>query len=268
MLDILGKRYYFFLLSFLIIIPGLIILAVNGLPIAIDFKGGSYLELQFPTTALPSTEQVLQIYESLGVNDAQVQTANDTTGQQTILIIKSDFMDETTKNSVIDQLKTDSGTNDIVINNFQSVGPTIAQEVTNRALLAVAIASIGVILYITYAFRGVAHAFRYGVCAIAAMIHDILIVFAVLGYGTIISGWQMDSLFLTALLTVIGFSTSGYHRGIRPHPRKQFFSAQTAVRETGQPFHRSDLAALHQHPVDDFRVHAAGPGPVWWCHPA
>ena len=207
MLDILGKRYIFFAVSFLIIVPGLIILAVTGLPVAIDFKGGSLLEVQFPNTNLPSTETVVGIYNKLGIGEVQVQTATDSSGNRDVLIIRSEFIDEVTKNSVISELQTTAGVSDLVVNNFESVGPTIAQEVTNRAALAVAVASLGVILYIAYAFRGVSHAARYGVCAIAAMIHDILIVFAVLGYGSIISGWQIDSLFLTALLTVIGFST-------------------------------------------------------------
>lgn len=90
---------------------------------------------------------------------------------------------------------------------YESVGPTIGREVTSRAGIAVGVAALAVILYITYAFRGVPHAVRYGICAIIAMIHDVLIVISIAVIGGHFFGWQIDSLFLTALLTVIGFST-------------------------------------------------------------
>lgn len=207
MLDILGKRYYFFALSLLVILPGLIILAINGLPLAIDFSGGTILELQFPTTNLPPTEEVVQIYNELGFREVQVQTAAGPSGQRDILVIRSPFMDEEAKNKVVSAMEERFGVEQITVNRFDSVGPVIAAQVTNRAALAVAVAALAVVLYITYAFRGIPHAFRYGVCAIIAMIHDILVVFSITGIGSVLWGWQMDSLFLTALLTVIGFST-------------------------------------------------------------
>ncbi|WP_322793239.1 protein translocase subunit SecF [Bellilinea sp.] len=207
MLDILGKRYYFFALSLLVILPGLIILAINGLPLAIDFSGGTILELQFPTTNLPPTEEVVQIYNELGFREVQVQTAAGPSGQRDILVIRSPFMDEEAKIKVVNTMEERFGVEQITVNRFDSVGPVIAAQVTNRAALAVAVAALAVVLYITYAFRGIPHAFRYGVCAIIAMIHDILVVFSITGIGSVLWGWQMDSLFLTALLTVIGFST-------------------------------------------------------------
>ncbi len=207
MINIIGKRYYYFLFSALLIIPGLIILAVNGLPLAIDFKGGSLLELQFPTTNLPETSEVVAIYQEFGFNEVQVQTAVGPSGEKDILVIRSPFMDDQTKVALIDRMQTELGVDKIIVNRFDSVGPVIAQQVTQRAALAVAIAALAVVIYITYAFRGIQHAFRYGVLAIVAMIHDILIVFSITAVGSVFWGWQMDSMFLTALLTVIGFST-------------------------------------------------------------
>jgi preprotein translocase subunit SecF len=103
-------------------------------------------------------------------------------------------------------LKTDFDPN-LVELKFDTVGPSISQSVTQRALLAIGISALAVIIYITFAFRGVQHAFRYGICAIIAMLHDILIVISLGAIGSQLFGWQMDSLYLTALLTVIGFST-------------------------------------------------------------
>lgn len=206
-MDILGKRYIFFALSLLIIIPGLVILAVNGMPLAIDFKGGTIMEVQFPDTNLLDTETVLNVFLAHGVDDVTVQTAVGTSGDRDTLVIRSPFIDEEAKNAIFADLKTAANNDNLVISRFDSVGPTIANQVTSRAALAVAISAIAIVIYITYAFRGIPHAFRYGVCAIIAMIHDIAIVFALTGYGSLFWGWQMDSLFLTALLTVIGFST-------------------------------------------------------------
>lgn len=207
MINIIGKRYYYFAFSLLVIIPGLIILAVNGMPLAIDFTGGSLLELQFPSTDLPETSEVIAIYQEFGFNEVQVQTAVGLSGEKDILVIRSPFMDDQTKVALIDRMEKDFGVDNITVNRFDSVGPVIAQEVTNRAALAIAVAALAVVLYITYAFRGIQHAFRYGVLAIVAMTHDILVVFSITAIGSVFWGWQMDAMFLTALLTVIGFST-------------------------------------------------------------
>jgi preprotein translocase subunit SecF len=86
------------------------------------------------------------------------------------------------------------------------VGPTISQQVAARAAGAVAAATVAILIYITLAFRGIPNAFRYGVCAIIAMVHDVLIVVSLGAIGGYLWGWQIDALFLTALLTVIGFS--------------------------------------------------------------
>ena len=89
---------------------------------------------------------------------------------------------------------------------LDSVGPTIGAQVASRAALAVAVAGLIVVAFITWAFRGVEHAFRYGVSAIIAMIHDVLVVIQCRCHRLVVADWQMDALFLTALLTVIGFS--------------------------------------------------------------
>jgi preprotein translocase subunit SecF len=200
MLDILGKRYIFFLVSLVIILPGLVILAVHGIPFSIDFTGGSFLEVQLESGQLPSTDDVIKIYQAAGVEDVQVQTSGSNT-----LIIRSQFMEENTKNEIVSQLETTFNTT-VVVRRFDSVGPAIGREVTSQAALAVAISALGVIIYITFAFRGVEHAFRLGICAIAAMLHDFLVLLSVSAIGGLLFNWQFDTLFLTAFLTVIGFS--------------------------------------------------------------
>ncbi len=204
-MNILGKRYIFFAISIIFILIGLIIIVIDGLPLAVDFKGGTLLELQFSSQNLPSTEQVTSIYENLNFKEVSVQTALDSNQQRTILVIRSPFMDEQTKATVVSELGKISG-DSVNINRFDSVGPVIAEQVTQRAAIAVGIAALAVVIYITFAFRGITNAFRYGICGISAMLHDVLIVISLTAIGGKLFGWQVDSMFLTALLTVIGFS--------------------------------------------------------------
>jgi preprotein translocase subunit SecF len=172
----------------------------NGtLPLAIDFTGGSLLEVQF-VTATPLPAEVVSLYEDLGIDDIQVQT----TGEGSY-VARSSALDDDVRSTIVKAL-SDHFQTEVVVLRFDTVGPTIGQEVTSRAALAIAVAALVVVIYITFAFRGIPHAFRYGVCAIIAMIHDVAVVFSLTAIGGLLWGWQIDALFLTAVLTVIGFS--------------------------------------------------------------
>ena len=200
MLDIIGKRYYFFLISLIVIIPGVIALILWGLPLAIDFTGGSVLEVSFASGKAPQPAQIIALYAKMGYPDIQAQSS----GADGI-IVRSKEMDEATKTKIVDQMQTQFETTVNVL-RFDTVGPLIGAEVTRTAAIAVGAAAVLILAYITFAFRGVQHAFRFGTAAIIAMIHDVLVVVgleALLGHFL---GWEADSLFLTAVLTVIGFS--------------------------------------------------------------
>ena len=199
MIDILSKRYWYFAISLLVIIPGLILLGVRGMPLSIDFTGGSILEIQFEGTELANAE-VVQLYENAGIGDAQVQSTETGTLQ-----IRSSFLDNETRDVILNEMREQSG-GEVTVVRFDSVGPSIGAAVTSRAALAVAVAALAVVVYITFAFRKVPNAFRYGICAIIAMVHDVAVVFSVAALGSLFLDWQIDALFLTALLTVIGFS--------------------------------------------------------------
>jgi preprotein translocase subunit SecF len=201
MINILGKRYIFFAFSLLVIIPGLIVLAIYKMPLAIDFTGGTLLEVSFASGNLPQPAQVHELYTDSGIQDVQVQT----TGQDTLVVRSSFIPDETTRTSIVNSMQ-ERFNDQVTVLRFDSVGPTIGREVAGRAALAVGIAALGVVLYMTFAFRGIPHASRYGICAIIAMVHDVAVVISLAAIGGHFFGWQVDSLFLTALLTVIGFS--------------------------------------------------------------
>src|SRR3990172_901750 len=200
MIQIVNKRYLYFAISLLVIVPGIIILLTGGMPLSIDFTGGSLLEVQFEAGNTPQPAELVTLYEDATIEDAQVQTTDTGT-----LIIRSSFLDNEKRDQVLDAMRELTGS-EVTIIRFDSVGPSIGEQVTSRAALAVGIAALAVVIYITLAFRKVANAFRYGICAIIAMVHDVAVVFSVAGIGATLFGWQMDALFLTALLTVIGFS--------------------------------------------------------------
>ncbi len=197
-MNLLGKRYLFFAISAIVILPGLIILATGGLPLSIDFTGGSLLEVTFAGTA-PQPAEVLAVYDEANIRDAQVQTT-ETGG----IIIRSEFLDNDKRDALLSTMSDTFG--ETTIQRFDSVGPSIGEQVTSRAAMAITVSSLLVVLYIAWSFRGVKGAYRYGISAVLAMIHDVALIFSISAVGGLLFGWEIDSLFLTALLTVIGFS--------------------------------------------------------------
>ncbi len=231
MIDILSKRYLYFLFSVLVILPGLLILALNGLPLSIDFTGGSLLEVQFDGGSTPPPAEVVSLYESAGIDDAQVQTTEGGS-----LLIRSSFLDNETRDRILSAMQSESNSNVSVV-RFDSVGPSIGVQVASRAAMAVAIAALGVVIFITYVFRNVPNALRYGVCAVIAMAHDVAVVFSIVGIGSVFLDWQIDALFLTALLTVIGFSVQD---------KVVVFDR---IRENTQVYRRLNYEALVNHSI-------------------
>ncbi len=199
MLNIVGKRYYWFLLSLIIILPGLFSLATHGLRLSIDFTGGTLWELQMSQPVQPG--EVKAVLAERGYGDSLVQTTQDNG-----LMIRMKELKEGSpeKAEIASDLKAKFG--DFKELRIESVGPTLGNEIRNRAIIAVFFASIGILAYIAYAFRNTKNPFLYGTAAIIAMLHDVAIVvgiFSILGW---VQGVEIDSLFVTALLTVIGFS--------------------------------------------------------------
>ena len=231
MINLLNKRYIFFGVSLFVIPAGIIIIAIWGLPLAIDFVGGTLLEISFDSGTNPQPSEVVILYNKLGVFDVQVQT----TGQES-LIIRSPVLKDSDRELVIDRMEEEFN-DSVTILRFDTVGPTIGREVTNSAALAVLVAAIAVVIYITFAFRGIKNAMRYGICAIIATIHDVLIIISLSAIGGHFFGWQIDSLYLTAVLTVIGFST------------QDKIVVFDRVRENSSIFHKLEYEKLVNHSV-------------------
>jgi preprotein translocase subunit SecF len=204
MFKIIQRRYWYFALSAIVIIPGLIAMIVSmvqfGTPLklSIDFTGGALQELRFERPVQPA--EVRQVFVNRGYGDTAVQTTSDA---RTVLI-RSKFLDDQAKSQIQADLRdTISNFEEL---RFESVGPTIGSEVTQAATVAVIAASLVILTFIWWAFRKVPNSFRYGVCAVIAEIHDVLVAAGLFSLAGLLVGWEVDALFLTALLTVIGFS--------------------------------------------------------------
>ena len=251
MLHLVEKRKWYFLLSAIIIIPGLLamifsmVTSPNHLPfkLAIDFTGGSLWELEFPQPIQPA--DLRQIFADAGLSD----TAVNTVGEGKIAQVRLRPIDEAMKVELTDAVKAKFGA-EVVELQFSSVGPAIGREVTQAAVLAVIAASLAIMAFLVVAFRKVPHPFRYGVSAVTAMIHDILVTAGIFSILSLLLGWQADALFLTAVLTVIGFSVQDTIvvfdriRENTPKYRGETFT-QIADRSLTETLHRSLATQLN-----------------------
>jgi len=243
MFNIVEKRYWYFLLSALIIVPGLVAMVYTAmtteqhtpLRLSIDFTGGTLWELRFEKPVQPG--QVWEIFAARGYTDTRVQTTVDA---RTVLI-RSEPLPSGVREGIKAELEEKFGSLEEL--RFESVGPAIGREVTQAATLAVLAASIAILGFIVFAFRNVPNAVRYGTCAIIAMIHDVLVASGLFAIAGLVLGWEVDALFLTALLTVIGFSVQDtivvFDRIRENIPKRRGESFETIV-------NRSLLETLHR----------------------
>jgi preprotein translocase subunit SecF len=199
MFDIIGKRFRFFTISGIVILICVIALSSLGLKAGIEFNSGSQLTLGFDNQVEAS--EIRQELADLGYSSTIVQT----TGGGDVLI-RTPVLNTEEK----EQLKTDlaSRFGTLTEKGFVKVDPITASQTVNIAAIAVAVAAVGIMLYVTWAFRRMPKPFRYGTCAIVALLHDTLIA---LGIFSILGGvlrWEINLMFITGILAVIGYSVN------------------------------------------------------------
>lgn len=192
--DIIGKRNWFFLLSALAIIPGLISMALQGFNLGIDFTGGTLLDLQFsrPVT-VTEVRSALQEYK---LENSIIQLA--VSGQSDAspnVFIRTHVLSDDERRTVLSGIEKSLGSFDTL--RVEKVGAVIGSELTKNAILAVVTSWIFMIMYITYRFE-----FKFAVSAIIAIAHDILLV---IGMFSLLQK-EIDASFVAAILTIIGFS--------------------------------------------------------------
>lgn len=204
MFRIVERRYWYFLLSGLVLVPGIIALILWGVPRSIDFRGGAVYVLSFARADEVTEVAVREVYEAAGVGDVSVVEARDPATNALRHQIRSGEVSPDQKAEILAALTERFGEAEEL--QFDSVGPSVGAQVTRNAGIAVALAALGILIYLTVMFAGVPHPVRYGVCAVIAMLHDALILLGLAALMGHFLGWEIDALFLTALLTVLAFS--------------------------------------------------------------
>jgi preprotein translocase subunit SecF len=197
MIDFVGKRHWFFLGSAIAVVVAIFALGAFGLRPGIDFSGGTSMTLRFE----PQVEQgeLRQAMADYGSTDAIIQRSGD----DYLMRLKLLSLDE--REALLTTLKTELG-GELTVLDYNTVSPSIATETARQAGLALVFASIAMLLYIAWSFRKMPSPLKWGTCAIVALAHKIVIVaglFAILGK---IRGVEVDALFITGLLTIVGYT--------------------------------------------------------------
>ncbi len=199
MFDITGKKFWFFIISGVVILFGIVSLATFGLKAGIEFSSGSLMTVSFEEKV--DHDKLRQELASLGYTNAIVQR----TGEGDFLIRLPELSGEA-KTELEAGLTARFGS--LEVRGFEDVSSMVAAETTRNAAIAVVVAAVGILLYVTWAFRRMPNPFHYGTCAIVALLHDVLVV---LGIFSILGGildWEINLMFITGTLAVIGYSVN------------------------------------------------------------
>lgn len=205
-MNIIGHRNIYFIFSGFLVLASIAAIAMWGLRLGIDFTGGSLLEVEFKNSA-PAAEDMQKALAPLGLDNILAQPS----GERGV-ILRFKEIDENKHQAALKALTIlveKDGESGLTEKRFNAIGPTIGKELKNKSILALSLALAAIILYIAWAFRQVSRpvsSWKYGVAAVLALTHDVTIplgVFAALGR---FKGIEVDTLFITAILTVLGFS--------------------------------------------------------------
>ncbi len=208
MFNIVEKRNWYFIFSAILITLSFGALVASGLEfgqpmrIGIDFTGGSILVLKFDQPV--SEDAIRAVFDDYGMESAIIQprgAPEDNTWQ-----VRTREVTASEVGNLLNTIEAQVGPIDKDALNFDTVEPSVGGEVARAAGVAILVASLIIVAFMWFSFRRVPNAFRYGVCTIAGMAHNLIISFGFYALMGIIAGWEVDALFLTAILTVIGFS--------------------------------------------------------------
>lgn len=201
MFKLIRNRKIWYLVSALMLAAGIFGLVVFKLKLGIDYTGGTIIVYQGNQSNLLSV--VEESVKSQNVENLQIKKTGDNE-----VTVKMPPIDNQTHAKITESIK--SKASDTTEIKYDVIGPTIGKDLTNKSILAVIFASIGIILYIAYSFRKVPKplsSWKFGVLAVVALIHDLIITAGIVAIiGHFYSWMEVDSLFITALLTIMGFS--------------------------------------------------------------
>ena len=209
MFNFVQHRRTYFAISLLAITLGLLAMifsfVTSGRPfrIGIDFRSGTRIELNFDSPV--AEDQLRNALAELGFVSPDV-TAIGVGIETDTWQIRTEFVESQGTQEFFTNIETYLPPVNRDASSIQSVSPAIGQEVTRAALVAIVVAALIILFYIMFSFRQIQNPFRYGACAVIAMLHDLIIIFGFIAVTGLIFGWEIDALFLTAALTVAGFS--------------------------------------------------------------
>ncbi|MFC1952660.1 protein translocase subunit SecF [Chloroflexota bacterium] len=199
MINIISKRFWYFLITFIVIVVCLVSLLAFGLKAGIEFSSGSVMTVAFGQEV--DKAQLGQVLADSGYSNAIIQEVGDED-----FLIRLPKLDSGRKATLEAELST--AFSSVIVKEFDSVSPMVATETTRDAAIAVGVAGIGILLYIAWAFRKMPNPFRYGFCALVALTHDTLIALGVFSIIGAVLNWEIDLMFLTGILAVIGYSVN------------------------------------------------------------
>lgn len=245
---IVNNRKIFYSISIALVALSLAAIAVWGLRPGLDFTGGTLIEVEY-TENVPGQEEVAGVLRGM---DPEVSVRPSRNEGREGFIIRMKVLDAEGRNEVLDALSFD-GTRKVEEKTFASIGPVLGAEAIKKSFTSIVLVILGIVLYITFAFRKVSEpvsSWKYGLVAIAALVHDVLIpagVFAVLGK---FAGYEVDTLFVTALLVILGFSVHDtivvfdrVRENLKNRPAKKPFS-EIVGESVSQTFTRSINTSL------------------------
>ncbi len=201
---IIKYKKIFISISIALVVLSVISLFIFGLKIGIDFKGGALTEVVYKD-ARPIQEDLHKNVETINIGSILIQP----TGEKGY-IVKSRDLTDVEHNNLLKVLSLDNK-NALTEVSFNSIGPSVGKELTRKAIIAIILVSLAIIFFIAFAFRKVSKpvsSWRYGFIAIVTLLHDVLIpvgIFVILSHYY---GAEVDTLFLVAILTVLGLSVS------------------------------------------------------------
>ena len=214
MLDIVGKRGWYFLLSALVIFPGLVSMIIapgwitldSGLKAGIDFSSGSVMNVTFRQAV--EEDDIRQRMDELGHSEALIQRIGGTNFFIRTEVLHEAIGDELSEREVIERdLEKFLGMERDRV-EFDTVSPIVAQETVETAFYALAAASVFILFFVWYAFRRVPKAHRYGVSAILALMHDLLIIMGIFSILGRVINLEVNSMFIVGMLIVAGYSVN------------------------------------------------------------
>ncbi len=206
MYQIIKKRSIAFIFSGILCVLSLISLGVFSLKPGLDFTGGSLLEISFDNGIRPQTAELRTTIEKSGFTPSTLQFSGDTG-----MIIKLPFISEEEHQKILQDIRTEFEKDGLLVREerLETIGPAFSEQLRSRSVYAIVAVSLSIVLFIAYAFRKISKSvpsWKYGVAAIVALLHDVLITLGIFAFLGHLYGIEIDLTFVVALLTILGYS--------------------------------------------------------------